>query len=231
MASIARRESAAATRRAICGARGRERRSTENKRPSLASVRCGATDAARASSAEQQCAMHVAAARVALRRLRHDAAGLLIVENLLMRCMLRACMEAAHEARRTVSSSREMEPAALHRAPAIRGQARNATGGRSRSSSAGLCGSVKSPGAGREVSSRIAGCGSWGASVSGTALAHGHGACGARWAGTDSRMGARSLRLDAVEARVGCASSGASARAKATDVAAGSVKAAGSVNA
>ena len=102
---------------------------------------------------------------------------------------------------------------------AVRGQPRKASGGRSRSSGAGLCGSVKSPGSGCDALSRIAGCGSSGGSVRGTALAQGQGACGARGAGTDSRLGARSLPLVADDTWLGRASralEGAPTRAPAT---------------
>ena len=108
---------------------------------------------------------------------------------------------------------------------AFRGQPKNASGGRSCGSSAGPGGSVKMPGSGREATSRIAGCGSSGGSVSGTALAQGHGACGARGTGADSRMGARWPWLVADDSWLGRASR-ASMRALATDV-----NAAGSVNA
>lgn len=99
-----------------------------------------------------------------------------------------------------------LEQAAFRRAPAVRGQPRNASGGRRRSSGAGPCGSVKSLGAGRERLSRIAGCGSPGGIESGTALAQGHGACGTRCVGTDSPTGARCLSLVADNPWVGRAS-------------------------
>ena len=148
-------------------------------------------------------------------------AGPTILENLPMRCMLRSCMEATHKAQQVISSPCSGSRRHYAWLCSARRQPRNASGGRSRSSRAGPCGSVKSPGSGRDASSRIAGCGSSGASVSGTALAQGHGACGARGAGTDSRMGRRWPSLVADDTWLACASRAlvrASARTLATDV-------------
>ena len=134
---------------------------------------------------------------------------------------MRSRKEATHKAQQTLSSSCGLEQRIYALLRAVRGQPRYASGGRSRKSGAGPCGSVNSPGSGRDALSRIAGCGSSGAGVSGTALAQGHGACGARGAGTDSWMGARSPLLVADDTRLGRASralEGVPARAPATGI-------------
>ena len=117
-----------------------------------------------------------------------------VLENTLVHpCSDRAPIMHGGHARGAANGQQfeRLEHATFRRALTVRGQPSNATGGRRRSTGAGPCGSVKSPGAGREVLSRIAGCGSSGGNESGTALAQGHGACGARGVGTDSRTGAR----------------------------------------
>ena len=75
-----------------------------------------ALDERRAWSGMSECDEH-GSCRAALRGSRHDTADPLDIENLLVRCMLRSCMETTHEAQRILTSPCGREPAALGLTP------------------------------------------------------------------------------------------------------------------